>query len=68
MIEEIQNRENLQEYFKKLDSDEANRLLRAFIDSVREELLDPEDASIRASEKVISLNLRTEVYENTSNI
>ena len=52
VIEEIQNRENLQEYFKKLDSDEAKpSATLAFIDSVREELLDPEDASIRASEK-----------------
>ena len=52
VIEEIQNREKLKEYFKKLDSDEAKpSATLAFIDNVREELLDPEDASIRASEK-----------------
>jgi len=51
VIQEIQDSENIKTYFDKLsleDSKPAATL--AYIDSVREELLDAEDASIRASE------------------
>ena len=51
VIQEIQDSENIKSYFDKLsleDSKPAATL--AYIDSVREELLDAEDASIRASE------------------
>ena len=52
VIEDIQKKENIEEYFETLESEDAKpAAVLAYIDSVREELLDPEDASIRASEK-----------------
>ena len=52
VIEDIQKKENIKRYFETLESEDAKPAAAlAYIDSVREELLDPEDASIRASEK-----------------
>ena len=52
VIEDIQKKENFKRYFETLESEDAKPAAAlAYIDSVREELLDPEDASIRASEK-----------------
>ena len=52
VVEEIQKRESFIRLFEELEFEDATPTATlAYIDSVREELLDPEDASIRASEK-----------------
>lgn len=51
VVEEIQSREIIKPYFEELTSEDSKpQSALAYIDSVREELLDAEDASIRASE------------------